>query len=289
MPVWPGFGVNYKSRNPVVIAQDIAYFKSIGLKNIRINIPAFANGTWSPATYATWRNVAKIFHDEGFDVLGGIAWGLVNPTEWPSFREHCILEAEYVASINAYDEFNMGNEMELHLTNMTTAQLRNNLRSLSTDMHNVFRGGKRKIMYTFACYGSDVDDWIAEGKGDMDVLGGNLYGNFGLFSGAYTPRNYLLNIPKMKAAFGSNFWITEFNSDAEIAKFKRMDELGRLNDTLAAMYTYIKSQGAERAYLYQYRSYDDKDNNDTFFLRSSDGKFNTAWNTFLEGRRSLVK
>lgn len=289
MPVWPGFGVNYKSRNPAVIAQDITYFKSIGLKNIRIHVPGLANGVWSPTSYATWRNVSKIFHDEGFDVLSGVSWGNVNPTEWPRFREHCILEAEYAASINAYDEFNMGNEMELHLTNMTAAELRSNLRDLSTDVHAVFNGGDRKIMYTFACFGSEVDAWITEGKGDMDVLTGNVYGNFGLTSGAYNARNYLLNIPKMKAAFGNNFWISEFNADAEIAKFKRMDELGRLDDALAAMYDYIKSQEVERAYLYQYRSYDDKDATDTFFLRRNDGTFNTAWNAFLEGRRSLVK
>lgn len=64
MSCWSGLGVNYKSINPAKIAEDIAYFNSIGLRYIRPHITSHDD----PTGITTWKTVAKIFHDAGFYV-----------------------------------------------------------------------------------------------------------------------------------------------------------------------------------------------------------------------------
>lgn len=292
MGVWNGIGLNYKSRNPEVIAFDNNYFQGIGARPyIRVHIPAFnGSAVWNSATYKTWRDTALLWRLLGYDVMFGIAWGNINHSEWQRYHDHCVAEAAYCLQIGAANEFNIGNEGEMHLNGMTLVEFRQKTRELATDVKAVFPA-PNKVIYTFPNFSIYGDGWIAEGVGDMDYLGGNVYGNYNPTTKWYNRNNYRNQIPKMVNGLGSKYIITEFNVEAEAAKFNVFrDDEERFEDEFAEMYRFIKASGVERAMLYQYRAGNDIDAGDSFFLRYNDNRFEPAWNAVVSnnGRRIYV-
>jgi hypothetical protein len=293
MSVWPGLGFNYKSRNPEVIARDIALFRKLGVRYIRVHIPAF-NGTaaWHPDTYRTWRIIAKQFTDAGFRTMFGIGWGNINKAEWQRYHDHCVAEAQYCLETGSCNEFNNGNEGEMHLVDMTQAEFRTRTRALAVAIKAVFPD-PNKVIYTFPCFSTYGDGWIAEGIGDgMDYLGGNVYGNYNATTRFYNRNNYRNQIPKMVNGLGDKFILTEFNVEAIAGTYKAMaSDVERFEQEFALMYRYIKSHNVLRAYLYQWRAANDNDVADSFYIARSNGTFHPAWNALVtnNGRGIYVK
>lgn len=287
--VWSGLGVNYKSLNK--IDEDIRYFRGIGLRYIRIHVP-YATIPWSPAPLAHWRNVAKRFHDAGFHVMWGFSsmgQTTINSSNWNSYANSVIAEATYCQANDVCDLFIIGNEMEQFNDNttLTDAQLRTNIRALGTSVKAVF---SRPIVYC-AEYGSSASTfgtyrWIQEGKANIDYLGANLYGNYDVSTHRYLPR-YAIGqggIPALNAAFGSNWILSEFGVDGTNTVFNAMSE-DRKNAEMATYLEFIKNNNVGRAYLYQYRAFDDNDANDSFFLRYSNGRCRPAWYALATNNR----
>ncbi|MGW6120444.1 hypothetical protein ACWFRF_15485 [Nocardia sp. NPDC055165] len=289
MTVWPGLGLNYKSRDTDVIAEDIRYFRKIGLRYIRVHIPAFKSGqTWNSTSYALWRVIARRFTEAGFTVLFGISWVNPNDAEWQNWADHVVAEAKYCADNGICAEFNIGNELELHLVDITEADFVTRTKQLATAVKAAAPG--IKIVYSFGAFGNHGNFWISAGKGDIDYLAGNVYGNYFPARGYYNRLNYRTVIPQMQAAFGSGWYISEFNVEAVSATFNGMPEDLR-EDELTEMHRFISKSGVSRAYLYQYRAYDGIDGNDSFYMRYNDGTFRRAWNAIESnnGRRVYLK
>lgn len=280
--VWPNLGVTYKSLDKV--STDIAYFNRIGLNYIRANV-VYAPVPWTQGAKAEWRNVAKQFHDAGFHVMWGhssLGIGVtITSTNWPDYVASTIAEAEYCEANDVCDVFIIANELESFNdgTTITDAQMRSNLRTLATSVKAVF---SRPVTYNVE-YGSSASSfgtyrWILEGKGDIDLLGANLYGNYDVNTKIYFPR-YAVGeggIPPLNAAFGSEWYISEFNVDATASIFDAMPE-DRKEEEMATYLKFIKDSNVLRAYVYQYRAFDDIDAGDSFFLMYSDDTVKRAW------------
>lgn len=287
--VWPGLGVNYKSLNRV--DEDIRYFRGIGLRYIRIHVP-YATVPWDPAPLAHWRNTAKRFHDAGFHVMWGFSSmgpTIITASNWSSYANSVVAEAKYCQDNDICDLFIIGNEMEQFNDNttLTDAQLRTNIRVLGASVKSVFTGD---VIYCVE-YGSAGSTfgtyrWIQEGKGSIDYLGANLYGNYNATNNTYFPR-YAVGqggIPALNAAFGSNWMLSEFGVDGTNTVFDTMPE-DRKEKELATYLEFIKNNNVNRAYIYQYRAFDDIDANDSFFLRYSNGQSRPSWYTLATNNR----
>lgn len=76
------------------------------------------------------------------------------------------------AQDNGIYEFSIGNEEEAHVdgTTLTGTQVITNLKALATEVKEIFTIGN--ISYSYAW--GYIDNWIAEGKGDIDLIAYNL-------------------------------------------------------------------------------------------------------------------
>lgn len=289
--VWPNVGVNYKSLNKV--AQDIGYFNSIGLHYIRIHVP-YASVPWTQPALASWRNVAKQFHDAGFHVMWGFSSmgaTTITSSNWNDYATSVIAEATYCQANNICDLFIIGNELEQFNDNttLTDPQLRTNIRALATSVKAVFSGN---VIYCSE-YGSSASTfgtyrWVQEGKGDIDIFGANLYGNYDVGTQVYFPR-YAVGqggILALNAAFGNGWMLSEFGVEGTAAIYDAMPKYRRAAET-ARYLEFIKNNSVPRAYLYQYRAYNDIDAEDSFFVQFSNGDFREGWDSLVtnNGRR----
>lgn len=289
--VWSNLGVNYKSLDKV--GQDIDYFNSIGLHYVRVHVP-YAPVPWSSNALANWRAVAKQFHDAGFHVMWGFSSlgpTTITSTNWTDYANSVMAEATYCQANNVCDLFIIGNELEQFNDNttLTDSQLRSNIRALGTSVKSVFSGD---IIYCSE-YGSSASSfgtyrWIQEGKGDIDYLGANLYGNYDVNTQVYFPR-YAVGqggVPALNAAFGDEWMLSEFGVDGSDEVFDVMPDV-RKDAEMRRYFKFIVENDVPRAYLYQYRAFDDIDEGDSFFFRQSDDDFRPGWNPLLtsNGRR----
>ena len=111
MAVWPGLGVNYKAAQ-VNWDADIAYFNSIGLKNIRPHMPGSPQ-PWNSTTNALWRTCAQHFHDAGFWVTWGTSQSPITASNWQALHDSIVAEAQYLQQQGiVVDEYEIGNEYE---------------------------------------------------------------------------------------------------------------------------------------------------------------------------------
>ncbi len=282
MKTWSGLGVNYKSLGK--IADDIIYFNSIGLHYIRMHVP-YAPVPWQPNTLANWRGAARRFHNAGFHVMWGFSslgvGTTITSSNWSDYANSVVNEARYCQKNDVCDLFIIGNELESYNDNTTLsdAQLRSNIRDLDVAVKAV------SSIPTIYCseYGSSAStfgtyQWIQEGKGTISCLGANLYGNYDAATNIYFPR-YAVGqggILPLNSKFGNEWMISEFNVDATASVFNVVPD-DRREKELATYLEFMKAQNVPRAYLYQYRAFLDDDQNDSFYLRDSNGSFKKAW------------
>lgn len=139
MSVWPGLGVNYKSINPKIISEDIEYFKKIGMRYIRVHIPSY-----NSSDVDDWKNVAKIFHDDGFfHVQWGISAGSnkINDALRNTWYNKIIEYAQICNDEKICHEYGLGNEEELHNRYSTTLTRSNNIVTAVTSVAHGFTNG----------------------------------------------------------------------------------------------------------------------------------------------------
>lgn len=280
MPCWNGLGLNYKSINPVLIAQDIAYFKSIGLGYIRPHIPSISNGD---TEISLWRDIAKTFHDEGFYVQWGITSSDLTSSNWTTYANEVKAQAALCQSGSMCDEFGIGNELELHHDeSITDSQIRSNLRTLATEVQSIFTRGP--VSYQ-VCQDTNLNDWISDDDlGGLDLIAVNTYGIY--LDGKFSP-TYKTNIVNLLSAFGNQGYISEFNLDAYDPRFQSIPEDLAIRET-AVMMDYIKNSGVLRASFFQWRGFKDGDN--AFSVRMNTEEFKTMWQPLANnnGRRWLI-
>ncbi len=183
---------------------------------------------------------------KGLKFIWGVGAHYITAENWPSFRQ-AILDAAQWAQDNGVFEFQLGNEEEFHVdgTTMTIAQIIANIKDVTTDVQEIFTNGN--VSYTLN--DSNIDDWITAGKGDIDLLGLNVY------RGGTTFNDYWKTaISNFVNAFGDSGYITEFNlSWSNINNYSTDEEVQA--EAVTEMIEYMKDSGIERALFYSWHDY----------------------------------
>jgi len=276
--------VQYKSIDNA--DRDIAYFKSIGLNKVRIQLEQVA----LLEQQAQWETLSRKFYDSGFYVIWGVSTlpGTGSADDWETYSANVInFVTDLATRSQSCSEFQIGNELELHVdgTTLTKEQLRANIRSLSTAVQEILT--REYISYTCYCP-NDARKWVAEGLGDLDYLGMNFYGNV-YNNGAMLKRNYFNSgdFEHVVEAFGDRVRITEFNLDADNDDINSLSSSDKVR-YMRQIYNDIKKSGVHSAYLFQYRGF--KDMSDEFAVQLLDGTTQPYFNVLTTngGRRWLT-
>jgi hypothetical protein len=263
---WSGLGIGgiYSSTQ----AQVLTYLDTLianGFTEFRTAIPDY--------TMTGWVDDSKWVQQQVIAKGGKSIWGVcsgstaITSTSWIAFRA-AILSAAAWAQANGVFEFQLGNEDEYKVdgTTMTVARLIANLKSTATEVQAIFTRGN--VSYT--CWSTHIDDWIAAGKGDIDILASNIYMTWG-------PHPYDLpwqdEIDALIGAFGVNgTYITEFGPNTERLDYYSADEAVQAA-AVATMIDYIKASGTTRALYFCW-----KDGGYNWGILKADGTYRLLWN-----------
>ena len=262
---WSGLGM-------VLFSSQANYADTLlanGFTELRIDIPDYQNISWLASSKATLPGIIA----KGAKVIWGVSSNKYNNPDytittknWPTFRQ-AILDAAQWAQDNGVYEFQLGNEEELHVDGktMTAAQIIANLKSLATDIKAIFTNGN--VSYT--CFHGNITDWIAEGKGDIDILASNIY-----MGGTTFNMDWKTNITNLINAFEADgTYITEFNLSWSSLDDYSTDEAVQAA-ALKEMIEYIKASGMTRAFYFAWK-------NDEFGVVKNDGTYRLLWNQAL--------
>src|SRR5665648_141608 len=208
---------------------------------------------------------------KGINFIWGVGSGgtTITANNWPNFRQ-AILDAAQWAQDNGVYEFQLGNEEELHVdgTTMTVAQIIANLKDVATDVKKIFTNGN--VSYSMSW---DNEIWRATGKGDLDIIGLNVYkgSDIGTFDD-YWKEQISDNYNK----FGSEMYISEFNVSATNIEHYSTDEAVQAAG-ITEMIDYIKNIGIERALFYSWHDY----SGGLFGVVKADGTYRLLWSQAL--------
>jgi hypothetical protein len=226
---------------------------------------------WDAATELKSAVISAI--TKGAQVIWGVQSGGVTLTSsnWDDYAD-AVLDAAQWAEDNGVYEFQLGNEEESHIddTTMTETQIRTNLKSLATDVQEIFTNGK----ISYSCAQNSVNSWIAIGKGDIDILAANIYrgGN------GYYGDEWKTAITNLINAFGNNgTYLTEFGPSWSSLDDYSTDEAVQVT-ALTEMIEYIKASGITRALFFCYK---DPPWLSGFGVRKDDGIYRLLWNQAL--------
>jgi hypothetical protein len=170
----------------------------------------------------------------------------------------------------------LGNEEEVHVdgTTITGEQMIKNLKEVATEVQKIFTNGNISYSYGWTY----EDDWIAAGRGDIDIIAFNNYiggeGNYG-GDGWKTTINNLVN------AFGVNHtYLTEFGPSWSALEDYSENEAVQAA-AVTEMIEYIKSSGMTRAIFFCY--YDDSQpfGPEGFGVVKDNGNYRLLWNQAL--------
>lgn len=221
MPVLSGLGTNYNGQS-TQYAADFAYWKSVGLQSVRVNIPNYVY-PYNSATNATWRNCAVTVKQAGFYTIWGTTstpHGALTSAMWQNYHDAVVAEAAYCQSQGyIFDYFEIGNELDLSIdgTTITQTQLYTNLQQLYLDVKAVYSG---LVGYTLsASYAVWAPYWTA-GAGNFPLISINMYGNINLSNGTVNFLNVNNILAYGPTYFGSNWFLSEFNIDSNNANLQ---------------------------------------------------------------------
>jgi hypothetical protein len=265
---WSGLGMGlFSTSNTSLLDGYVDTLLSKGFTELRIDIPDYSDsGYLAQSKAAVIRTVAK-----GADVIWGVGAGNITAANWANYRQG-ILDAATWAQANGVFEFQLGNELESHNDNttLTDAQLIVNLKSVATDVQAIFTNGN--VSYT--CFEPNINDWIAAGKGNIDILATNLYMGGG---GSYGD-SYKGIIDNLIDAFGvDGTYLTEFGPSWSSLDDYSTDEAVQAT-VVANMLDYIKASGMTRASYFCYR---DATWLSGFGVLKDDGTYRLLWNQAL--------
>ena len=262
----PGLGIGiFSTSNPSTFNSYVDTLLANGFNELRIDIPDYQNTVWiARSKAAVISAVAK-----GVNVIWGVSSNkgsnpdyTITAANWPTYRQ-AILDAAQWAQDNGVYEFQLGNEEEHHIdgTTITATQMITNLKSVAIDAQAVFTRGK----ISYAINDSNIDDWISAGKGDLDLLGANVY-----MGGTTFNNGWKTLITNLVNAFGpEGTYLTEFNLSWASLDAYSIDEAVQAA-ALAEMIEYIKASGMTRATFFCY-------NDDKFGAIKEDGTYRKLW------------
>jgi len=266
---WSGLGMGlFSTEDASEFDEYVDTLLANDFTELRIGLPDYTHTTYITRTKAAIiRAVAK-----GAKVIWGVGAGefTITSTTWPDFRQAILDNAQW-AQDNGVFEFQLGNEEELHNddTTVTDAQLRNYLKALATEVKEIFTRGN----VSYSCRALNIDDWVSEGRGDIDIIAANIYrGANGNFSDSWKT-----DIDNIVNGFGvDHTYITEFNLSATSLDDYSTNEAVQA-EAVTEMIEYIKASGMTRAFYFCW--IDDVYAN--FGVVKDDGTYRLLWNQAL--------
>ncbi len=250
---WSGLGM-------VLLSSQESYVDTLldnGFEELRIDIPDYQSINWlSGSKDMVIRTIAK-----GAKVIWGVTSyeNTITAANWPNFRQAILDNAQWAQDNGVY-EFQIGNEEENHIdeTTMPWYQIIANLKSVATEVQEIFTNGK----VSYSCDSFAIDEWVTAGRGDIDIIASNIY------KGVDT--TWQTNITALVNGFGiEHTYITEFN-------FLSTDEAVQAEGT-TEMIDYINASGIKRALFYCWH-----DNiAGPFGVIKNDGTYRLLWNQAL--------
>jgi hypothetical protein len=237
-----------------------------GFTELRVDVPSYQNtAIVAQSKAAVIRAIAK-----GARVIWGVSSNsfedpadVITAANWPTFRQ-AILDAAAWAQANGVYEFQLGNEEEYHVdgTTMTIAQIITNLKGVAAEVKAIFTRGN----VSYSCSYRHLSNWIAVGKGDIDLLAFNVYMGWG---SEYSD-DWKTAIKDSVNAFGVNStYITEFGPSSTSLIAYSTDEAVQAA-AVTEMIDYIKDSGITRAFYFKYES-------DEFGAMNWDGTYKLLW------------
>ena len=241
-----------------------------GFIDLRLDIPSYQDTALLAASKAKvitavaagarviWGVSSNSFDNPGYTIT---------TANWLDFRA-AILDAAQWAQANGVYEFQLGNEEGLHIdgTTMTLAQLIINIKSVATEVKDIFTNGN----ISYSCYQDVISDWITAGKGDIDIMALNIYREWG----THNAIPWKSKIDNMVSAFGiGGTYITEFGLHTDGLDNYSTDEVIQAV-AVAEMIEYIKASGIERALFFFWKG-------DDFGAMKTDGTYRLLWNQAL--------
>jgi len=261
---WSGLGmVLYSSQ-----ASYVDVLLANGFTELRIDIPDYQNTSWLASSKATLPGIIA----KGAKVIWGVSSNAYNDAEytitaenWPTFRQ-AILDAAEWAQDNGVYEFQIGNEEELHVdgTTMTVDQIINNLKSVATDVQEIFTNGD--ISYCIPRW--SIPNWVTAGRGNIDIIAGNVYKR------TIGDTTWKTEITALLEGFGvEHTYLSEFSLSTISLDTYSENEVVQA-EAITEMIEYIKASGMTRALFYAWQD-------DDFGVVKGDGTYRLLWNQAL--------
>ncbi|MBE3114527.1 MAG: hypothetical protein IMZ59_03300 [Actinobacteria bacterium] len=238
---WPGLGMfiheDYEAGSIERDDNSVDILLANGFTELRDYLVGYED-PWdlARAKAAVLRAIAK-----GAKVIWGVSSNThkdyaITATTWPLYRQG-ILDAAQWAQDNGVFEFGIGNEEESHVdgTTITVAQIITNLKAVATDVQAIFTNGN----ISYSCSDYAIPNWIASGRGDIDILASNIYHDgYG---------DWKTNITNLVIAFGADHtYLTEFGLSWNDIDDYSTDEAVQAAG-ITEMIDYIKASGMTRA------------------------------------------
>ena len=168
------------------------------------------------------------------------------------------------------------NLWDCRVTDLPLANLITNIKTLATQVKAIYTRGN--VTYTFAH--PWTNDWCSAGKGDLDLIGSNIYqDNEGWRDDAGFTDRWKTEIDNLIAAFGTDgIYLSEFGLSSRSLETWSTDEAVQ-EAAITKMIEYIKSKGITRADFYCWKDYEDV----TFGVVNMGGNYRLLWNAFNSG------
>lgn len=279
-------GINYGHHltTAVYLADPAAYMRQVkselrdilnqGYTKLRVDYPQ-----WNGSTDAIYRRklIVTAALDMGFKT---VLWGVVHSrptitaTNYTSSSNYILTDLlPWAQTVNdSRLRMSLGNEEENKAdgTTITASTMQTNLKSLATSAQAIYTAGP--IDYVVSI--DDVAPWISGGKGDLDLLGINIYKGF-----LTEYAGFVSALESCYTTFGSNMFIGEFNTgngfpDAVPYGYSAAEELWtKANLTRRKL---IDGHGIEW-YFFCYRDGQSSVPANSFSLRKTNGDYRKAW------------
>jgi hypothetical protein len=248
MAKWSGLGINintdaYNTEGTAAWDSYFAFLKSYGFTDFRLSIYAYNDATLETKNKpAVLRAIA-----DGANVTWGVnnAAGALTHTTYHEF-EAGILAAAQWAQDNGVSEFQLGNECEHDLDNVTmnATQFIAHIKETATAVQAIFTRG----IVTYAPSTWFIQNWVTAGKGtDIDKLGWNIYANMNtefIASG-----NWPTIVNLAYTTWGTDCYISEFSVNSTSLSAYSTDQY-KQERKVAEMLDYIKKSGLNRAIFF---------------------------------------
>ena len=270
--IWSGLGMHIFPTSDNIWGLSSSFEERVdellanGFTQLRIDVTYWAEAS----AVAIAKSAVAIAVSKGAEVIWGVGSGAgtITATNWLGYRQAILDNAQWAQDNGVY-EFQLGNEEEVHVdgTTITGEQMITNLKDVATEVKQIFTRGN--ISYSYG-WGYDVD-WIAEGKGDIDIIAANL----SMGDGWKTTITNLIN------AFGvDGTYLTEFYPSWVSLDDYSTDEAVQAA-AITEMIEYIKVSGMTRAIFFCY--YDDSRpfGPEGFGVVKTDGNYRLLWSQAL--------